>query len=81
MVELIFVEVVNVVLYVEFECDDDVMVFGEDVGCVGGVFCVMVGLFDWFGVLCCVDILFVEVGIFGMVVGFCMVGWCFVCEM
>jgi pyruvate/2-oxoglutarate/acetoin dehydrogenase E1 component len=47
--ELLLVEAVNDALHVEMERDPSVMVMGEDVGKLGGVFRATAGLQDRFG--------------------------------
>jgi pyruvate/2-oxoglutarate/acetoin dehydrogenase E1 component len=79
--ELLLVEAVNDALHVEMERDPSVMVMGEDVGCLGGVFRATAGLQDRFGADRCVDTPLAEAGILGTAVGLCMAGWRPVCEM
>jgi pyruvate/2-oxoglutarate/acetoin dehydrogenase E1 component len=81
MPELLLVEAVNDALHVEMERDDSVMVMGEDVGTLGGVFRATSGLQERFGVDRCVDTPLAEAGILGTAVGLCMAGWRPVCEM
>ena len=75
------VEAVNDALHTEMERDDDVMVLGEDVGRLGGVFRATAGLRDRFGRDRCVDTPLAEAGILGTAVGLAMAGWKPVCEM
>jgi pyruvate dehydrogenase E1 component beta subunit len=79
--ELLLVEAVNDALHVELERDPTVMVLGEDVGRLGGVFRATAGLQKRFGVERCVDTPLAEAGIIGTAVGLCMAGWRPVCEM
>ena len=79
--ELLLVEAVNDALHVELERDDSVMVLGEDVGRLGGVFRATAGLRDRFGPDRCVDTPLSEAGILGAAVGLCMAGWRPVVEM
>ena len=81
MTELLLVEAVNDALHVEMERDPTVMVMGEDVGRLGGVFRATVGLQDRYGADRCVDTPLAEAGILGTAVGLCMAGWKPVCEM
>jgi pyruvate/2-oxoglutarate/acetoin dehydrogenase E1 component len=81
MTELLLVEAVNDALHVEMERDPTVLVIGEDVGRLGGVFRATVGLQDRFGADRCVDTPLAEAGIIGTAVGLCMAGWRPVCEM
>lgn len=79
--ELSIVEAVNDCLHVELERDRSVLVMGEDVGRVGGVFRATAGLRDRFGADRCVDTPLSEAGIMGAAVGLAMAGWRPVCEM
>jgi pyruvate/2-oxoglutarate/acetoin dehydrogenase E1 component len=79
--ELLLVEAVNDALHVEMERDSSVMVVGEDVGRLGGVFRATAGLQERFGADRCVDTPLAEAGILGTAVGLCMAGWRPVCEM
>ena len=49
MAELTVVEAVNQALALEMERDERVLVFGEDVGIIGGVFRATDGLFEKYG--------------------------------
>ena len=69
MRELFLVEAVNDALHVEMERDAAVMVIGEDVGRLGGVFRATAGLQDRFGADRCVDTPLAEAGILGTAVG------------
>ena len=55
MAELLLVEAVNDALHVEMECDESVLVMGEDVGKLGGVFRATAGLQEHFGKARCID--------------------------
>jgi pyruvate/2-oxoglutarate/acetoin dehydrogenase E1 component len=72
---------VNDALHVEMERDASVLVLGEDVGRLGGVFRATAGLQGRFGPDRCVDTPLAEAGILGTAVGLCMAGWRPVCEM
>jgi pyruvate dehydrogenase E1 component beta subunit len=77
----LLVEAVNDALHVEMERDPTVLVLGEDVGRLGGVFRATAGLQERFGADRCVDTPLAEAGIMGTAVGLCMAGWRPVCEM
>jgi pyruvate dehydrogenase E1 component beta subunit len=79
--ERFLVEAVNDALHVEMERDDTVLVMGEDVGVLGGVFRATAGLQERFGADRCVDTPLAEAGIMGTAIGLCMAGWRPVCEM
>jgi pyruvate/2-oxoglutarate/acetoin dehydrogenase E1 component len=81
MTELLLVEAVNDALHVEMERDPTVLVIGEDVGRLGGVFRATAGLQERFGADRCVDTPLAEAGIIGTAVGLCIAGWRPVCEM
>ena len=81
MAELLLVEAVNDALHFEMERDPSVLVMGEDVGKLGGVFRATAGLQDRFGAERCVDTPLAEAGILGTAVGLCMAGWRPVVEM
>ena len=81
MAERFLVEAVNDALHVELERDPSVLVMGEDVGRLGGVFRATTGLQERFGADRCVDTPLAEAGILGTAVGLCMAGWRPVCEM
>ena len=81
MAELLLVEAVNDALHVEMERDESVLVMGEDVGKLGGVFRATAGLQERFGAERCVDTPLAEAGILGTAVGLCMAGWRPVVEM
>lgn len=81
MSERLLVEAVNDALRVEMERDDSVLVMGEDVGKLGGVFRATAGLQERFGADRCIDTPLAEAGILGTAVGLCMAGWRPVVEM
>jgi pyruvate/2-oxoglutarate/acetoin dehydrogenase E1 component len=81
MSERLLVEAVNDALHVEMERDPAVLVMGEDVAQLGGVFRATAGLKERFGAERCVDTPLAEAGILGTAVGLCMAGWRPVCEM
>jgi pyruvate/2-oxoglutarate/acetoin dehydrogenase E1 component len=81
MAELTLVEAINDCLHHELARDPNVLVMGEDVGTVGGVFRATAGLRETFGEDRCVDTPLAEAGILGTAVGLCMAGWRPVCEM
>lgn len=61
--------------------DDDVLVFGEDVGTLGGVFRITDGLTATFGEDRCFDTPLAESGIVGFAIGMCLTGYRPVVEM
>ena len=63
------------------EHDRKVVIMGEDVGRLGGVFRATAGLQERFGKDRCVDTPLAEAGILGTAVGLCMAGWRPVVEM
>ena len=75
------VEAVNDALHVEMARDDRVIVLGEDVATLGGVFRATAGLRDRFGEDRCIDTPLAEAGILGSAVGLAMAGLRPVCEM
>jgi pyruvate dehydrogenase E1 component beta subunit len=79
--ERLLVEAVNDALHVEMDRDPSVLVMGEDVGKLGGVFRATAGLQDRFGAERCIDTPLAEAGILGTAVGLCMAGWRPVVEM
>ena len=81
MSERLLVEAVNDALHVEMDRDPSVLVMGEDVAQLGGVFRATAGLKERFGADRCVDTPLAEAGILGSAVGLCMAGWRPVCEM
>lgn len=81
MLVILYIDVIIMVFKEEMECDDKVFILGEDVGKKGGVFKVIVGLYDEFGEDWVFDILFVELVIVGVGIGVVMYGYCLVVEM
>ena len=81
MKELLLVEAVNDALHVEMERDPAVLVMGQDVGRLGGVFRATAGLQERFGADRCIDTPLAEAGILGTAVGMCMADWRPVCEL
>jgi pyruvate dehydrogenase E1 component beta subunit len=75
------VEAVNDALHDELERDPRVIVMGQDVGVLGGVFRATAGLRDRFGPDRCVDTPLAEAGIVGTAVGLTLAGWRPVCEL
>jgi pyruvate dehydrogenase E1 component beta subunit len=75
------VQAVNDGLRQEMTRDGSVMVMGEDVGRLGGVFRATDGLLDEFGPDRCVDTPLAEAGIVGTAIGLALAGWRPVCEM
>ena len=75
------VEAVNDALHTELARDDRVLVMGEDVSRLGGVFRATAGLRDRFGADRCIDTPLAEAGILGTAVGLAMAGWKPVVEM
>lgn len=71
---LTFAKALNTALADEMEADRTVVVFGEDVGPLGGVFRVTDGLTKRFGEERCFDTPLAESGIMGMAVGMAMNG-------
>jgi pyruvate dehydrogenase E1 component beta subunit len=71
---LTFAKALNTALADEMEADRTVVVFGEDVGPLGGVFRVTDGLTKRFGAERCFDTPLAESGIMGMAVGMAMNG-------
>jgi len=74
MPEMNMVQAINDALRFEMQRDDRVVVLGEDVGKVGGVFRVTAGLFDEFGDQRVVDTPLSEGGIIGTAVGMALYG-------
>lgn len=75
------VQALNTALRDAMRADDSVVVFGEDVGTLGGVFRVTDGLADEFGTDRCFDTPLAESGITGFAVGMAMQGFRPVVEM
>ncbi|MFD3615454.1 2-oxo acid dehydrogenase subunit E2 [Streptomyces sp. NPDC058676] len=74
-------QALNAALRDALDADERVVVFGEDVGRLGGVFRVTDGLTDTFGTGRCFDTPVSEAGIAGLAVGMAMTGWRPVVEM
>jgi pyruvate/2-oxoglutarate/acetoin dehydrogenase E1 component len=79
-VERTLIEAINLTLHEEMERDESVIVLGEDVGVLGGVFRATVGLQERFGAMRCVDTPLAEAGIVGTAIGLVLAGWRPVCE-
>jgi pyruvate dehydrogenase E1 component beta subunit len=74
MAEMTMVQALNDALRTEMRRDDRVVILGEDVGKVGGVFRVTAGLFDEFGEERVIDTPLSENGIIGSAIGMAMYG-------
>ena len=74
MPQMNLVQAVNSALRTEMRNDEDVVVLGEDVGKVGGVFRVTQGLFDEFGDQRVIDTPLAEGGIIGTAIGMALYG-------
>lgn len=74
MGEMNLVQAINGALRQEMERDTDVVVMGEDVGKVGGVFRVTQGLWDQFGEERVIDTPLAENGIIGTAIGMALYG-------
>ena len=74
MTEMNMVQAINSALRNEMTRDEDVIVLGEDVGKVGGVFRVTQGLFDEFGEERVIDTPLAEGGIIGTAIGMALYG-------
>ncbi len=74
MPQMNLVQAVNSALRTEMRNDEDVIVLGEDVGKVGGVFRVTQGLFDEFGDDRVIDTPLAEGGIIGTAIGMALYG-------
>lgn len=74
MPQMNMVQAINDALRLEMERDDRVVVLGEDVGKVGGVFRVTAGLFDAFGGERVIDTPLSEGGIIGTAIGMALYG-------
>ncbi|ELP62033.1 2-oxo acid dehydrogenase subunit E2 [Streptomyces turgidiscabies] len=74
-------QALNTALRDALDADERVVVFGEDVGRLGGVFRVTDGLTDTFGDRRCFDTPVAEAGIAGLAVGMAMAGFRPVVEM
>lgn len=80
-VKMTMAQAINTALRDAMTADDGVVVFGEDVGALGGVFRVTDGLTDTFGENRCFDTPLAESGIVGLAVGMAMNGMRPVVEM
>jgi 2-oxoisovalerate dehydrogenase E1 component beta subunit len=80
MAEMNMVQAINDALRVAMRLDDRVVILGEDVGKVGGVFRVTAGLFDEFGDERVIDTPLSEGGIVGTAVGMALYGLCPIAE-
>lgn len=74
MAQMNMVQAINDALRFEMQRDDSVVVLGEDVGKVGGVFRVTAGLYDEFGDDRVIDTPLSEGGIIGAAVGMALYG-------
>src|SRR5271169_1863743 len=74
MPQMNMVQAINDALRVEMRKDDRIVVLGEDVGRVGGVFRVTQGLFDEFGEERVIDTPLSEGGIVGCAIGMALYG-------
>ena len=74
MPQMNMVQAINDGLRLEMKRDDRVVVLGEDVGKVGGVFRVTQGLFDEFGDDRVIDTPLSEGGIIGTAIGMALYG-------
>src|SRR5689334_14590917 len=80
-VKLTMAQALNQALRDAMKADDSVLMFGEDVGALGGVFRITDGLTAEFGENRCFDTPLAEAGIVGMAVGMAMNGMRPVIEM
>ncbi len=74
-------QAINAALSDAMEADPKVLMFGEDVGRLGGVFRVTDGLQERFGDKRCFDTPLAESGIVGTAIGLAMYGWRPIAEM
>ncbi|MDQ3991220.1 MAG: alpha-ketoacid dehydrogenase subunit beta, partial [Actinomycetota bacterium] len=81
MAEWTMGQALNEALRFSLKEDDRVLVMGEDVGKLGGVFRITDGLQADFGDERVFDTPLAESGIVGTAIGLCMAGWKPVCEM
>lgn len=81
MSPMTFAQALNAALRDALAADDNVLVFGEDVGALGGVFRITDGLTRDFGADRCFDTPLAEAGIVGFAVGMAMQGFRPVVEM
>lgn len=79
--KLTMAKAINAALRDSMTADDSVVVFGEDVGTLGGVFRVTDGLTETFGENRCFDTPLAESGIIGLAIGMAMNGMRPVVEM
>src|SRR5512139_1949689 len=79
--EVTLAQAVNRALRDAMTADERVLVFGEDVGVLGGVFRVTDGLTKDFGESRCFDTPLAEAGIMGTAIGMAMYGYRPVVEM
>src|SRR4051794_29419671 len=76
MTQMNMVQAINDGLRIEMKRNDKVVILGEDVGKVGGVFRVTAGLFDEFGEDRVIDTPLSEGGIIGSAIGMALYGLC-----
>jgi len=74
MAEMNLVQAINNALHLEMSRDENVVILGEDVGKVGGVFRVTAGLHEAFGEARVIDTPLAEGGIIGAAVGMAVYG-------
>lgn len=74
MAEMNLVQAINSALRSEMQRDENVVVLGEDVGKVGGVFRVTAGLYEEFGEERVIDTPLAEGGIIGTAIGMALYG-------
>ena len=74
MTQMNMVQAINDALRFEMQRDDRIVVLGEDVGKVGGVFRVTAGLYDEFGDDRVIDTPLSEGGIIGAAIGMALYG-------
>ena len=74
MPALTLVQAVNGALRTEMRRDERVVILGEDVGKVGGVFRATEGLYSEFGPNCVIDTPLAEAGIIGTAIGMALYG-------
>lgn len=80
MPEMNIVQAINLTLHQEFARNEKLVIFGEDVGALGGVFRVTAGLQKKFGVERCFDSPLAEAGIIGFGIGMAQRGLRPICE-
>jgi len=81
MAELNMAKAINLALREAMDSDDDILLFGEDVGVDGGVFRITDGLLDRYGEQRVFDTPVAETGINGLCVGMAIGGLRPVCEL